>query len=55
MQVGTDSKAVSDAWGLVEKKHGDKLAGLFVSVDGDKGRALAYAGACCFGHIKLMQ
>uniref|UniRef100_A0A383VXA1 Alanine--tRNA ligase n=1 Tax=Tetradesmus obliquus TaxID=3088 RepID=A0A383VXA1_TETOB len=44
LQVGTDSKAVSDAWGLVEKKHGDKLAGLFVSVDGDKGRALAYAG-----------
>jgi hypothetical protein len=44
LQVGTDSKAVSDAWSLVEKKHGDKVAGLFVSVDADKGRALAYAG-----------
>jgi hypothetical protein len=45
VQVGTDSKAVSDAWSLVEKKHGAKVAGLFVSVDADKGRALAYAGA----------
>lgn len=46
LQVGTDSKAVSDAWAQVEKKHGDKLAGLFVSVDAEKGRALAYAGGC---------
>ncbi len=43
-QVGTDSKAVSDAWAQIEKKHGEAVAALFVSVDADKGKALAYAG-----------
>jgi hypothetical protein len=28
----------------IEKKHGDKLAALFISVDEGKGKALAYAG-----------
>jgi hypothetical protein len=51
LQVGTDSKAVSDAWSLVEKKHGDKVAGLFVSVDADKGRALAYAGGAWLNRL----
>lgn len=45
MQVGVDSKAVADAWQRIEKKHGDKLAALFVSVDESKGKALAFAGA----------
>jgi hypothetical protein len=31
----------------IEKKHGDKLAALFVSVDEGKGKALAYAGGSC--------
>jgi alanyl-tRNA synthetase len=43
-QVGVDSKAVADAWSRIEKKHGDKLAALFVSVDEQKGKALAFAG-----------
>lgn len=43
-QVGVDPKAVSDAWTGIEKKHGDKVAALFVSVDETKGKALAYAG-----------
>jgi hypothetical protein len=43
-QVGVDTKAVADAWTRIEKKHGDKLAALFVSVDEGKGKALAYAG-----------
>lgn len=45
MQVGVDPKAVADAWTRIEQKHGDKLAALFVSVDEQKGKALAYAGA----------
>lgn len=44
VQVGVDTKAVSDAWSVIEKKHGDKVAALFVSVDDTKGKALAYAG-----------
>lgn len=43
-QVGVDTKAVQEAWTGIAKKHGDKLAALFVSVDADKGRALALAG-----------
>ena len=55
VQVGVDTKAVADAWTRIEKKHGDKLAALFVSVDESKGKALAYAGECCgdglYGHL----
>lgn len=52
MQVGVDTKAVTEAWSVIEKKHGDKVAALFVSVDEGKGKALAYAGmrqlmTCC--------
>lgn len=51
LQVGVDPKAVADAWMRIEKKHGDKLAALFVSVDESKGKALAYAGGCPGGAI----
>eukprot|EP00878_Enallax_costatus_P015464 GHUV01016198.1.p1 GENE.GHUV01016198.1~~GHUV01016198.1.p1 ORF type:complete len:245 (+),score=117.92 GHUV01016198.1:1379-2113(+) len=44
LQVGVDPKAVTEAWGVIEKKHGDKVAALFVSVDEVEGKALAYAG-----------
>jgi hypothetical protein len=45
-QVGVDVKAVQEAWARIEKQHGDKLAALFVSLDQDKGKALAMAGGC---------
>jgi hypothetical protein len=51
LQVGVDPKAVADAWMRIEKKHGDKLAALFVSVDESKGKALAYAGGCPRGAV----
>jgi hypothetical protein len=45
VQIGVDPKAVSEAWNGIQKKHGEAApAALFVSVDEDKGKALALAG-----------
>eukprot|EP00775_Hariotina_reticulata_P008612 gene8612-8793_t len=54
LHVGVDPKAVSEAWSGIQKKHGDAApAALFVSVDEDKGKALALAGVTTAASGKL--
>jgi hypothetical protein len=50
-QVGADAKAVSDAYAAVEKQHGDAVAALFVTVDAEKGKAIAYAGVVSYVQV----
>ncbi len=43
LDVGLDTKATTEAYSAIAAKH-PALPALFVSVDTDKGKALAYAG-----------
>lgn len=41
ISVGTDAKAVGEAWNAITAKHGSKLCALLLSKDEEKGKVRA--------------
>lgn len=50
LDVGLDAKAVGEAAAAILAKSGDTMPALLVSVDAEKSKVLAYAGAWCEVH-----